>query len=76
MKKKHYKSKVQTLKRLSKIYSKSIPNSDHNVRSFFFDFETKSISSKFPAKYVLEISAGLSEKLNIENGMKINYIRS
>ena len=47
-----------------------------HVHSNAKPFETKSISSKFPAKYVLEITAGLSEKLNIKNGMKINYIRS
>ena len=38
-------------------------------------FDTESISSKFPVKYVLEINAGLCEILNIENGMKINFNR-
>jgi uncharacterized membrane protein (UPF0127 family) len=38
-------------------------------------FDTESISSKYPVKYVLEINAGLCEILNIENGMKINFNR-
>ncbi len=37
--------------------------------------EIQSISSKFPAKYVLEINAGLTQKLHIINGMKINFNR-
>jgi len=36
-----YEIKVQTLKKRSKTSQKSIPNSDQNFRSFFFDFASK-----------------------------------
>ena len=43
------------------IYSKATP------------YETASISSQLPAKYVFEINGGLSEQIGIQKGMKIKY---
>ncbi len=43
------------------IYSKAKP------------YETASISSQLPAKYVFEINGGLSEQIGIQKGMKIKY---
>ena len=36
-------------------------------------YDTQSISSRFPVKYVFEINGGLSEQIGIQNGMKIKY---
>lgn len=36
-------------------------------------YDTQSISSQFPVKYVFEINGGLSEQIGIQNGMKIKY---
>ena len=43
------------------IYSKATP------------YETASISSQLPAKYVFEINGGLSKQIGIQKGMKIKY---
>ena len=43
------------------IYSKATP------------YETTTISSQLPAKYVFEINGGLSEQIGIQKGMKIKY---
>lgn len=38
-------------------------------------FNTSSLPSEKPAKYVLEIKGGLCQQLNIEKGDKINFVR-
>ena len=43
------------------IYSKATP------------YETASISSQLPAKYVFEINGGLSKQIGIQKGMEIKY---
>lgn len=44
-----------------------------HIHSKATPYETASISSQLPAKYVFEINGGLSEQIGIQKGMKIKY---
>ena len=44
-----------------------------HIHSKATPYETASISSQLPAKYVFEINGGLSKQIGIQKGMKIKY---